>query len=147
MIILINKEESVLGNIKDKVPVKEGLFTWLGASPQIIVSQCSACGEKVFPKQAFCPECCTETMIEVTIESNGILKCFTEITAPPPGYKGTVPYTVGIVEFPEGIRILGVTTEKTIDTLTAGMEMEVIIDTAFVEADKEYVTFKYKPVV
>lgn len=133
-------------NINAKVPVKAGLFTWPSEHPQLIVAKCSVCGEMVFPKQAYCPECCTETMEEVTVSSKGKLKSFTGMAAPPPGFKGTVPYTVGIVEFPEGIRILGVTTEKTVAGLTAGMDVEVIIDTAFVEDDKEYVTFKYKPV-
>ena len=135
-----------MADVHDKLPVKEGLFTWPSEHPHLIVSKCLTCGEMVFPKQDFCPECCTETMEESKLSTNGTLKCFTGINAPPPGFKGNVPYTVGIVEFPEGIRILGITTEKTIDTLRAGMEVEVIVDTVFAEDEKEYVTYKFKPV-
>ncbi|OLO26616.1 hypothetical protein BTR23_22605 [Alkalihalophilus pseudofirmus] len=135
----------MLENFKEKVPVKEDLFTWKNEPKGLIISKCSTCGELVFPKQDYCPECCTETMETETLTSNGILKCFTGISAPPPGYKGSVPYTVGIVEFPEGIRILGVTTEKSVDSLVPGMEVEVIIDTAFVEDDQEFITYKYQP--
>jgi uncharacterized protein len=134
-------------NMKDKIPVKSGLFNWPDEPHQLIVSKCKECGHLVFPKQTYCPECCTEKMEEEWLSSRGTLKSFTGITAPTPGYKGTVPYTVGIVEFSDGIRILGVTTEPTIETLTTGMEVEVIIDTAFTEGEKEYVTYKYKPVV
>ncbi|WP_158735679.1 Zn-ribbon domain-containing OB-fold protein [Alteribacillus sp. YIM 98480] len=132
--------------VKEKVPVKEGLFKWQDEEAKLIVAKCTKCGEMVFPQQSFCPECCLETMEPVTINSIGKLKCFTRITAPPPGYKGSVPYTAGIVEFPEGIRILGITTEKEVVNLEPGMEMEVIVDTAFIEDEKEYVMFKYKPV-
>jgi uncharacterized OB-fold protein len=133
-------------NMKGKLPVKSGLFNWPNEPHQLIVSKCVECDEMVFPKQSYCPECCTETMEEELLSTRGTLKSFTGITAPTPGHKGPVPYTVGIVEFSEGIRILGVTTEPTIESLTAGMEVEVIIDTAFTEDEKEYVTYKYKPV-
>lgn len=133
-------------NIRVKEPVQEGLFTWPSEQPKLIVSKCSQCSEIVFPKQSFCPECCTESMKEERLSVNGILKSFTGITAPPPHFKGEVPYTVGIVEFPEGIKIMGLITEKTVDRLSPGMEMEVIIDTSFFEEEKEYVTYKFRPV-
>jgi uncharacterized OB-fold protein len=134
-----------LENSKEKIPVQAGLFNWPNQPHGLIVSKCKACEEMVFPIQDYCPECCTETMVTTIISSKGKLKSYTGITAPPPGFKGIVPYTVGIVEFPEGIRIIGLTTESTVDRLAPGMEVEVIIDTAFVENDKEYVTYKFKP--
>ncbi|USK68706.1 Zn-ribbon domain-containing OB-fold protein [Peribacillus asahii] len=132
-------------NSKERAPVQAGLFNWPEEPHGLIVSKCSTCGELVFPTQDYCPECCTETMETTTLTSKGKLKSFTEITAPPPGFKGTVPYTVGIVEFPEGIRIIGLTTENTVDSLVPNMEVEVIINTAFADDEKEYVTYKYKP--
>jgi uncharacterized protein len=132
---------------KVKIPVQNGLFTWPAERPQLIVSKCSQCGEIVFPRQSFCPECCTESMEEVALNSKGILKSFTGITAPPPKFKGEVPYTVGIVEFPEGIKILGLTTEQTPECLNPGMVMEVVVDTVFTVEEKEYVTYKFKPMV
>ena len=131
---------------KEKLPVQPGLFNSSKEPYGLIVSQCSECGEMAFPKQIYCPECCTETMEELILHSRGELKSFTGIYSPTPGYKGEVPYTVGVVEFQEGIRIMGLTTKKTIDHLEAGMEVEIIFDLAYVEEGKEYITFKYKPV-
>lgn len=132
-------------NLQGKIPVQAGLFNWPNQPHGLIASKCTACEEIVFPTQDYCPECCTETMETIILSSKGKLKSYTEITAPPPGFKGIVPYTVGIVEFPEGIRIIGLTTESIVDRLVPGMEIEVTIDTAFVENDKEYVTYKFKP--
>ena len=129
-----------LEKTKEKLPVQPGLFNSSKKPYGLIVSKCSDCGEMTFPKQIYCPECCTETMETTTLTSKGKLKSFTEITAPPPGFKGTVPYTVGIVEFPEGIRIIGLTTENTVESLVPNMEVEVIINTAFTDDEKEYVT-------
>lgn len=132
-------------NVKEKIPVQDGLFNWPNQPHGLIVSKCLTCEGLVFPTQDFCPECCTETMETTIICSKGKLKSYTGITAPTPGFKGTVPYTVGIVEFPEGIKIIGLLTERSVDRLVPGMEVKVIIDTAFVENDKEYVTYKFKP--
>lgn len=131
---------------KEKLPVQLGLFNFFNEPQGLIVSKCLDCGEMVFPRQVYCPECCTETMEDFLLNSRGKLKSFTGIYAPTPGYKGEVPYTVGVVEFQEGIRIMGLTTEKTVEYLEAGMEVDIIFDTAFVEDDIEFITFKFKPV-
>ena len=131
---------------KEILPVQNGLFNLSSETAGLIVSKCCNCGEMVFPRQNYCPECCTKTMEEKVLNSVGTLKSFTGIYAPTPGYKGEVPYTVGIVEFQEGIRIMGLTTEKTIDHLEAGMDVEIIFDTAFMEDNKEFITFKFKPI-
>ena len=133
--------------MKAILPVQHGLFNLFEERRGLILSKCLDCGEMVFPRQVYCPECCTETMEEFVLNSRGKLKSFTGIYAPTPGYKGEVPYTVGVVEFQEGIRIMGLTTEKTIDHLEAGMEVDIIFDTAFVEDNKEFITYKFKPVL
>lgn len=130
----------------EKVPVKEGLFTWPSSDPQLIAARCSQCGHHTFPYQQMCPECCDPTMEEAYLNKKGKLFSFTGMHNPPPDFKATVPYTVGILEFPEGIKIIGLTTEKTTERLKVGMEMEVVIETIYREDDKEYVTYKFKPV-
>jgi uncharacterized OB-fold protein len=42
----------------------------------------------------------------VALSPAGTLWGWTEVTAPPPGYHGNVPYGFGVVELPEGVRVV-----------------------------------------
>jgi uncharacterized OB-fold protein len=42
----------------------------------------------------------------VTLSGSGVLWGWTTVTAPPPGYQGEVPFGFGIVELPEGVRVI-----------------------------------------
>jgi uncharacterized OB-fold protein len=43
---------------------------------------------------------------DVTLSGTGVLWGWTTVTAPPPGYSGEVPFGFGIVELPEGVRVI-----------------------------------------
>lgn len=131
---------------KQRIAVKEGLFIWPSKKPQLIAAKCSKCGHHTFPFQEMCPECCEDTMEQVYLSRRGKLKCFTGMYNPSPDFKGKLPYTIGIVDFPEGLRVIGLTTENSIDMLNVGMDIELVVETVYEEDDKEVVTYKYKPV-
>ena len=42
----------------------------------------------------------------VSLSDSGTLWGWTEVTAPPPGYRGEVPFGFGVVELAEGIRVI-----------------------------------------
>jgi uncharacterized OB-fold protein len=42
----------------------------------------------------------------VNLSPTGTLWGWTEVTAAPPGYRGEVPYGFGVVELPEGVRVV-----------------------------------------
>jgi uncharacterized OB-fold protein len=44
--------------------------------------------------------------VSVGLSGAGTLWAWTEVTAPPPGYRGEVPYGFGVVELPEGVRVI-----------------------------------------
>jgi uncharacterized OB-fold protein len=47
------------------------------------------------------------------------------VTARPPGYEGVVPYGFGVVELPEGIRVITLLTESDPARLEAGQAMRL----------------------
>ena len=60
-----------------QVPVAAGLFTWPSPEPQLIGSQCAACGAMTFPQQQDCPRCYGDQMEETLFAPRGTLWTFT----------------------------------------------------------------------
>jgi uncharacterized OB-fold protein len=107
-----------------RVLVREGLFTD-SDTPTLLGSRCTVCGRTHFPRTDACPYCAAEETEPVELSRRGTLWAWTAVTAPPPGYKGEVPYGVGIVELPEGVRVIGRLTETDPGALSEGQAMEL----------------------
>lgn len=72
---------------------------------------CAACGEPSLGSVASCQNCQGTQLRPVTLSNEGVLFSYTVVRNRPPGdYKGPdnpfVPFPVGLVELPEGIRVL-----------------------------------------
>ena len=68
--------------------------------------------------------------------------------APPylgPAGDDFAPYGVGYVELPGQLRVEARLTESDPDKLVIGMEMELVLDTLFVEDGTEHVVWKWRP--
>ena len=137
----------------DQVPIADGLFTWPSTSPRLIASKCQCCGEVAFPKQSGCPNCAGDATEEVLLAARGKLWTWTIQQFPPPHpYAGDlddfVPFGVGYIELPEGIRVEARLSVNDPDQLAIGMEMELIVE-KFAERDDgaELMTFAFQPVV
>jgi uncharacterized OB-fold protein len=128
-----------------RVMVKEGLFTD-GDPPTLIGSRCAACGAHHFPRHDTCPYCSTEDPQPVELSRAGTLWSWTAVTAPPPGYAGVTPYGVGVVELPEGIRVITRLTVSDPASLTLRDPMELRVVPLHVDADgNDVITFAFGP--
>ncbi|TQC46700.1 hypothetical protein EEB14_24655 [Rhodococcus sp. WS4] len=87
----------------------------------LLVSTCEACGRTHFPTVAECPAC--GGFVQTAHLSRGRLSARTEVTTPPPGALIEPPYHVGITDFEEGIRVIGLVDGEAI----VGDEIEVVV--------------------
>jgi uncharacterized OB-fold protein len=137
----------------NRIPIQDGLYTWPAESPQLIASKCQACGEVAFPKQSSCPNCAGDATDEVLLARKGKLWTWTIQHFPPPAppFAGDpetfVPFGVGYIELPEGIRVESRLTVNDPDALEIGMEMELVIE-KFMDGEEggELMTFAFQPV-
>jgi len=135
-----------------RVPVAEGLFTWPGDDPRLIGSRCPQCAEATFPAQTGCPNCPCNECERIELDRRGTLWTWTIQHFPPPHpYIGDarefVPFGVGYVELPEGVRVEARLTENDPARLRIGMEMELVLEPFHVdETGTERVTFAFRPV-
>jgi uncharacterized OB-fold protein len=136
----------------NQVPIKEGLYTWPAAEPQLIGSRCQDCGEVTFPKQEGCPNCTSEATEEILLSRRGTLWTWTIQRFPPPAppfagdRESFVPFGVGYIELAEGIRVESRLTENDPEKLAIGMEMELCIE-KFKDGEDgtELMTFAFAP--
>ena len=69
---------------------------------------------------------------------------------PPPPFKYEDPFEpfgAGIIELPEGIKVLSMLSTADISSLKIGMEMELLIDKMYEDEEgTEFLTWKFRPV-
>ena len=137
---------------KQRVPAVEGLFTWPSAEPCLIGSRCRSCNTCYFPAISTCmnPECDDKENVEqVSLSRKGKLWSYTiQVYNPPPPFPQVpkeqfTPFAVGIVELPEGVRVIGMLT--TTENLEIGMELELVAGKLYEDENNEYLTWKFKP--
>lgn len=66
--------------------------------------QC-ACGFREFPASDTCPQCLAPNPPALTLSSAGTLYSYSTVHIAPPGWQ--VPYVIGYVDLPEGVRVFG----------------------------------------
>jgi uncharacterized protein len=129
-----------------RVLVRDGLFRD-GDPPALLAGRCTNCGNVLFPRADACTYCATEDPEPVELTRPGTLWAWTAVTAPPPGYEGEVPFCIGVVELPEGVRVITRLTESDPGALRAGDPMELHIVPLHADADgNDVVTYAFAPV-
>ena len=137
----------------NRIPIREGLLT-TPLVPQekvtLLGSKCGKCGEISLGKRVQCSNCGASRLEEMPLSKKGKLWTYTVIRHRPPGdYKGPdpfVPFGLGLVELPEGIRVLS-PLYCALDKLKIGMDLELQVFPYFRDQEgKEVMAFKFKPV-
>lgn len=137
-----------------KIAIKEDLLT-TPLEPvdevRLAGSICNDCGEAFLGKLAGCENCGSRNLRSVALSNEGSLYTFTVLHALPGGsYKGSrepfVPFGIGMIELPEGCRIIAPVTVNDPKKLKVNMPMRLIVDTLYVnEEGNEVLAFKFGP--
>lgn len=73
-------------------------------TPQLIAGQCRGCGARSFPQGEVCTNCLSEDIEAIRLDSEGTLYSYSVVHQAPKGWN--VPYALGYVDLPEGVRVL-----------------------------------------
>jgi uncharacterized OB-fold protein len=137
-----------------RVAIREDLFTTplddLNAV-HLKGTKCNDCGEVFMGRVIGCAHCGSENMKETVFDDHGTLYTYSVIQYPPPGdYKGPkdpfIPFVEGLVELPDGIRIVAPVLEC--DPKKAKINMAVklkVYDFFKDEEDDDVVAFCFVP--
>ena len=98
--------------MSEALAVKEGLFeAGADGSARLICGHCAACGRHHFPRAAVCPYCSADDCGERRLGPCASIWLHTTVTNRPRGYRGAVPFGFGVVELPEGLRVISLLAE------------------------------------
>jgi uncharacterized OB-fold protein len=112
--------------------------------PHLIAGRCKACGLFTFPKYLACPKCFSDDIEDAPLSKTGVLHSFTIVRRSLPDYP--VPYALGLVNFPEGIRVMAQIESNSPEELKIGMEMEVTTGIIRKGKDgKDIKSYKFRP--
>ena len=95
--------------LKRAYPQRQSEFTtpfWTALGQgNLTTTQCVKCEKKAFPPKPICPHCWGNEVKWVDLSGVGTLYSKTTIHAAPAVFKDEVPYSVGIVDLAEGLRL------------------------------------------
>jgi len=84
---------------------KTAKFVDLLAEGRIEGTACKGCGAKFFPPRADCAKCFSKNMDWFEMPRKGKLETFTTSHYAPFGFEGDPPYTMGVVDFGDGLKL------------------------------------------
>ena len=103
-------------------------FVDLLAEGKIEGTVCKECGAKFFPPRADCAKCFSKDMEWFEMPKKGKLETFTTAYYAPFGFEADPPYTMGVVNFGEGLKLFA-RLEKAIKPEEVKVDMDVKIKT------------------
>jgi uncharacterized OB-fold protein len=94
---------------------------------KMMTTRCKKCSGVTFPPRIDCISCESSEMEWIEIKEAGKLVTFTTVMYGPAGFENQTPYTLGVVQFSQGIKMLGQIDKKIpIGEIKVGMEMNVV---------------------
>ena len=126
--------------------IEEKWFTKTPDGIRLVGSKCRSCDKVFFPVKKVCPDCYDGQLTTVQLSTQGKLHAFTRSEMGPTTMEK--PYYQGFIELPENIKLFSLLTgcESVGEGLKVDMEMEMVIDRIFCEADGTAVMgYKFRP--
>lgn len=138
--------------IDDLLPVKDGLVGGSAADASevgLLGSKCADCAEASIGTNSVCLNCGSDRIQNIELSSEGTLWTYTVVRHKPPGdYLGPepfVPFALGLVELPEGVRILA-PLEGNVDSFEIGSGFRIVPWILQGKDGKAYKAFKFAQV-
>jgi len=85
--------------------------------------KCLKCGKIHLPPRPLCDNCYSQEFEWINISGKGKLLTYTIISIAPAQFQALTPYSVGIIEFENSLRIPGMIQDVTEGKLKIGMEL------------------------
>ncbi len=120
------------------MPVAEDLFRDSADGPALVGTRCTSCGAHYFPKSLSCrnPGCDAKAVEETLLGRRGTLYSYTVQGYRPPALFGMdpwEPYALGLVELPEGLRVMGMLTGCPLEEIRIDMPVELTVEALYTD--------------
>ena len=105
---------------------KTGKFVEFLAEGKIEGTVCKECKTKFFPPRADCAKCFSQDMDWFEMPTKGKLETFTTAYYAPFGFEADPPYTMGVVDFGNGLKLFARVAKRIrLEEVKSGMDVTV----------------------
>jgi uncharacterized OB-fold protein len=136
---------------QNSLAVAEGLFAGMEGDAHLIGSRCLGCGSYYFPQSLSCrnPRCEDKRLESIPLSRQGRLYSFTVQHYRPPAlfrWEHWAPYALGVIELPEGLRVMAMLAEIDLSALAIDMPMVLTLVPLYHNDEGHPVlTYAFKP--
>jgi uncharacterized protein len=114
---------------------------------KLMAGRCLKCGKIHLPPRPICDNCYNQQFKWMEISGKGKLLTFTIIHVAPPSFQSMAPYTVGIVELENGLKLPGMVSCTTEEQLKVGMPVAIDFKTCSTgQAWPQWQRYCFKPI-
>lgn len=110
----------------------------------LVGSRCGNCGAHFFPVREACAGCLHGDLETVRFSTTATLYTFSVVRQSTPQFE--VPYALGYVDLPEGVRVLSQLTGRDPEDYELGMEMELVVEPFGTDEEgNEMAGYRFRP--
>jgi uncharacterized OB-fold protein len=110
---------------------------------QLLVQRCDSCHSYRYPPGPICPKCLSLDATWTKISGRGEVYTFCIARVPlRPGFEPDIPYTVGVIDLEEGVRMVSNIVDCRPEDIKIGMKVMVTFD----DVTDEITLPKFRPV-
>ncbi len=106
--------------------------------------KCKTCGKVFVPRRLICDKCGAKEFETIRLSDKVKLLTYTIIHTPASQFKDQSPYALGIVEFPEKVRLTGQLADIGFDEIKTGMELQVEFRRIQTDSHEGILSYGYK---
>jgi uncharacterized OB-fold protein len=108
---------------------EEKLFFDAASEGRLVFQECCACGARYGQPRSVCPSCMSEDLVVKDCVGTGTVYSYTVLhRAGHPAFADRVPYTIVLVDLPEGIRVLADMVDGSRPPVEVGTSVQVVFD-------------------
>lgn len=118
---------------------------------RLCAARCGSCGSIYFPRPLNCrnPDCVASVLEDTLLDGRGLLYSYTIQRYRPPALfrmDDWEPYALGLVELPQGIRVMGMLSGFDLNNIRIGERVKLVSECLFAEPELgEVLTYKFAP--
>jgi len=111
------------------LPFTVSSFYKFVSEKRLMAAKCNECGTVLLPPKPMCTKCLSTNLQWIELEGAGKLLSYTVIYIAPEQFQSITPYTVGIIELKNGLRLPGMIRGVDPKEIRVGMNLKIDFDT------------------
>ena len=116
--------------MSENPPFTVSSFYKFVSEKRLMAAKCNECGTVLLPPKPMCTKCLSANLKWIELEGTGKLLSYTVIHIAPEQFQSITPYSVGIVELQNGLRLPGMIRDVDPKEIRVGMDLKIDFDTS-----------------